>query len=118
MVATADIVVEIPDDTVPNIDADGPGARDIQLDNGRKPVFIKAQTSENAVAKAYEVIRLLSPDFVTIHNGFGFDMKRLAAHSSVYAHVSAAVMKDGLATVYSSDLKWINMYSGRDTEPI
>lgn len=70
--------------------------RDIQLDNGRKPVFIKAQTSENAVAKAYEVIRLLSPDFVTIHNGFGFDMKRLAAHSSVYAHVSAAVMKDGL----------------------
>lgn len=27
MVATADIVVETPDDTVPNIDADDPGAR-------------------------------------------------------------------------------------------
>jgi DNA polymerase elongation subunit (family B) len=56
--------------------------REVTLDNGRKPVFIKTNTSEAAVQKAYEIVSGLSPDFVAIHNGFGFDMKRLAAHSS------------------------------------
>ncbi|RSL83434.1 hypothetical protein CEP52_016716 [Fusarium oligoseptatum] len=46
------------------------------------PVFIKTRMSEAAVVKAHKIISILSPDFVIIYNGFGFDMKRLAAHSS------------------------------------
>lgn len=56
--------------------------REVTLDNGRKPVFIKAHTSRGAVLKAYQIVKALSPDFVAIHNGFGFDTKRLAVHSS------------------------------------
>lgn len=57
--------------------------RDIKLETGRRPTFIKAGTSANAVVKAYEVLNALSPDFVNVHNGFGFDMKHIASHCAL-----------------------------------
>ena len=54
-----------------------------EIVDGRRPTFIKAGTSANAVAKAYEILTVLSPDFVNIHNGFGFDLNVMATHSAL-----------------------------------
>ncbi|KAK1809217.1 hypothetical protein LTR12_016432 [Friedmanniomyces endolithicus] len=57
--------------------------REVELDNGRKPVFVKAGSSAGAVVKAFEILNSLSPDFVNIHNGFGFDLQWLATHAAM-----------------------------------
>lgn len=62
--------------------------REIELDTGRKPVFIKAGSSGDATVKAHEILNLLSPDFVNVHNGFGFDLERLAVHSAMKPTIS------------------------------
>lgn len=62
--------------------------RDVELDYGRKPVFIKAGTSSNAVKKTYEILNMLNPDFVNIHNGFGFDLKHIACHAAFLDGIS------------------------------
>lgn len=62
--------------------------RDIELETGRKPVFVKAGTSAGAVMKTYEILNALSPDFVNVHNGFGFDLKHIATHSALSDELS------------------------------
>lgn len=62
--------------------------RDIELDNGRKPIFIKAKSSTHSVEIAYEILNSLSPDFVNVHNGFGFDLNRLATHSALSSKIA------------------------------
>lgn len=56
---------------------------DLMIEGMDKPNVIKAGTPEEAVEKAYEVVSMLSPDFVCIHNGFGFNLKRMTVHSSM-----------------------------------
>lgn len=55
--------------------------REVELDNGRKPIFVKAGSNTDLVVKTFEILNMLSPDFVNIHNGFGFDLEWLATHS-------------------------------------
>lgn len=57
--------------------------RQVELETGRRPTFVKANTSANAIRQAYEILNSLSPDFVNIHNGFGFDLKHIASHSAL-----------------------------------
>lgn len=56
--------------------------REIEFPGGRKVTFLKAGTSEMAVQKVYELLNELSPDFVNVHNGFGFDLHRIATHAT------------------------------------
>jgi len=49
---------------------------------GRNPIFIKA------VSKACEILIPLSLDFIIIHNGLGFDAKRMAVHSAFINRIS------------------------------
>ena len=56
----------------------------------KRPItYIKVTSSTRAVEKAYEILTSLSPDFVNVHNGFGFDLKVMATHcasSSTIGH--------------------------------
>lgn len=54
----------------------------MSLEEGRNPVIIKVKDSTKMCEEAYKIIESLSPDIVNIHNGFGFDLKRIAASSS------------------------------------
>lgn len=62
--------------------------RHVELETGRTPTFVKAHTSAGAVLKAYEILNALSPDFVNVHNGFGFDMKHIASHCALTDQLS------------------------------
>jgi DNA polymerase elongation subunit (family B) len=46
-------------------------------EDGRYPVILKAENDTDAVRKAYEILDMLSPDFVSIHNGFNFDLRSI-----------------------------------------
>ncbi|KAK6436907.1 hypothetical protein LTR95_006911, partial [Oleoguttula sp. CCFEE 5521] len=46
-------------------------------DKGRYPTILKADDDGDAVRKAYEILDVLSPDFVSIHNGFNFDLRSI-----------------------------------------
>lgn len=54
---------------------------DVTTEEGRTPIFLKAGTTEKAIEATYNILNLLSPDFVCIHNGFGFDLDRIATWS-------------------------------------
>ena len=56
---------------------------EVEMKSGRSPVFVKVDSSSMAVVKAYEILNMLSPDFVNVHNGFGFDLQRIATHSAM-----------------------------------
>lgn len=56
----------------------------IDLGVNRDPKVIKYGTSAAACCKAYDIIEMLSSDIIAIHKGLGFDLKRIATHSSVY----------------------------------
>ncbi|RYP54113.1 hypothetical protein DL768_001115 [Monosporascus sp. mg162] len=56
--------------------------RQLELGDGRKPVFIKARSSEHAVHLAWAVLDKLGYDFVNIHNAFKFDLRHMAACSA------------------------------------
>ncbi|KAI6986052.1 hypothetical protein KC359_g8907, partial [Hortaea werneckii] len=55
---------------------------EVQFEHGSKPNFIKANTSSEACVAAYNILNSLSPDFVNVHNGFGFDLKRISVYCS------------------------------------
>lgn len=52
--------------------------QDLVVD-GRPVTLVKAATSGEAVALAYEFLSKINPDFVNIHNGFGFDLRHMAS---------------------------------------
>lgn len=54
----------------------------VELEKGRKPIIIKANNSTEAYEMTYMILKKLSPVFIAIHNGFGFDVKKIAAHSA------------------------------------
>lgn len=54
----------------------------MSLEEGRNPVIIKVKDSTKMCEEAYKIIESLAPDIVNIHNGFGFDLKRIAVSSS------------------------------------
>ncbi|KAI8930483.1 hypothetical protein NX059_012433 [Plenodomus lindquistii] len=47
-----------------------------ELGNGRRPNLVNANSS------ADEIIKHFASDFITVHDGFGFDLKKIAAHSA------------------------------------
>lgn len=55
----------------------------IELEENRTPSVINAKNSTRIYGIAYKILEKLSPDIVNIHNGFGFDLKRIAVHSSL-----------------------------------
>lgn len=57
--------------------------RETKWENGRFPTIVKASSDEEAVRQAYEILTILSPDFVNIHNGFNFDLRSLGSASAL-----------------------------------
>lgn len=53
---------------------------EMKLEDGRNPIVIKVPNSTRMCEMAYDILEKLSPDIVNIHNGFGFDLKRIATH--------------------------------------
>lgn len=47
--------------------------------DGREVKLAKVGSGAEAVAAAYKFLEAINPDFVNIHNGFGFDLKHMAA---------------------------------------
>ena len=59
---------------------------EVEWEAGRHPVIMKMTDSEELVERVYGFLDAISPDFVSIHNGFNFDLRSLAA-SSVFSNV-------------------------------
>lgn len=55
--------------------------QDLVVD-GRRVTLVKANSGAEAVMLAYRFLQEINPDFVNIHNGFGFDLKHMAAVSA------------------------------------
>lgn len=52
------------------------------------PIFIKANSSADAMRLAYECSEAIKPDFANIHNGFNFDPRQMAASSTPMLELS------------------------------
>lgn len=47
--------------------------------DGREVTLVKVNSGAEAVLASYRFLEAINPDFVNIHNGFGFDLKHMAA---------------------------------------
>lgn len=56
--------------------------------DGREVTLVKVSSGAEAVMTAYKFLQAINPDFVNIHNGFGFDLKHMAAVSAQLDEVS------------------------------
>lgn len=46
--------------------------------DGRKVTVVRVNSGAEAVMMAYKFLEAINPDFVNIHNGFGFDLRHMA----------------------------------------
>jgi DNA polymerase elongation subunit (family B) len=53
--------------------------RKVEWEDGRDPLIVKVKSGGHAVETAYNVLKSINPDFVTIHNGFNYVLSYMAA---------------------------------------
>ncbi|KAI1291212.1 hypothetical protein F5Y03DRAFT_403558 [Xylaria venustula] len=70
--------------------------RDVDLVDGRRPLFMKARSTGHAVELAYGVLDKMGYDFVNIHNAFGFDLKHMSANCAEIDGISDVFEKGRL----------------------
>ncbi|KAL9631171.1 MAG: hypothetical protein Q9164_006032 [Protoblastenia rupestris] len=80
--------------------------KEVELETGKKPVFVQANTSEDAVEKTYEILNALSSDFVNIRIGFGFDLKHIAAHCASTESLTHTFQKPRLGNTATAAVQW------------
>lgn len=61
---------------------------DIVNEKMKAPKLFKATNSLEAVETVHRIVCNMSSDFVCTHNGFEFDMMRMAAHSAFNSELS------------------------------
>ncbi|KAK5162688.1 uncharacterized protein LTR77_011241 [Saxophila tyrrhenica] len=70
-----------------------------EWENGRHPTIVKVDTDEDAVRTAYEILDMLSPDFVSIHNGFNFDLRSIGCKAATEPTIEHTIEERRLGNV-------------------